>query len=502
MTTFWNSASWPQITGGHWHRGPHEGSIVSGLSINGREVQSGQAFLAVPGEKFDGHDFLPQAVANGASLLIVHRLPEKLPIHTPVLVVKNTVQALQSLAAAYRQSLAKAGVKVIGVVGSNGKTSTRNLIHQVLSAKLTGTQSPRSFNNHLGVPLTLLAAGLTDDFVVVEMGTNHPGELKQLGQIAQPDLLVMTSIGQEHMEFFKTLDGVADEETSVFEYLSSSHDRLAVLPGDAPTRTLLQPYLARLSAKVKQVWVSLDEPKNDLWAQAVSPSDQGTAFRLHGWGDQPMDIRLPLIGRHNVANALSAAAIAHHLGLDAAAFVQALTGATPMPMRLEVQRCGTSSNGITLLNDAYNANVDSMVAGLRTLAEMPLAKGGRRIAILGDMRELGDQSPDMHRQIGRAIAEQANPAIDHAILIGQFALYTAESLGRHWPPNRYHLFSGWSDDLPPKIASLLNPGDVVLLKASRGSALERLIPAIVERFPPPSSPPSPLPPSSPSNPQG
>lgn len=485
MTTFWNTSTWPQITGGHWHRGPHQGTLANGICINSREVQSGQAFLALAGEKFDGHDFLPQAVAAGASLLIVQRLPEAIPPHTPILVVRNTVQALQSLATAYRQSLSQAGVKVIGVVGSNGKTSTRNLIHQVLSARLTGTQSPRSFNNHLGVPLTLLAAGLTDDFVVAEIGTNHPGEIASLCRIARPDLLVMTSIGREHMEFFGTLDGVAEEETASFAYLQDHG--LAILPGDAPTRLLLEPYLNRLDPTTKRIWVSLDEPTGDLWADAILPDDQATAFRLHGWGPAPIDLRLPLIGRHNVANALSAAAVARHLGLNAAAVKQALAGVAAMPMRLEIQRYG-SFPGITLLNDAYNANPESMIAGIGTLAQMPLVSGGRRIAILGDMRELGEQSPDLHRQVGHALAEQTQPPIDHAILIGPLALYIAEALGRSWPPTRYHLFPGWSDDLPGQIASLLKEGDRVLIKASRGSALERLIPAIAQRFPtPPSS---------------
>jgi len=342
-----------------------------------------------------------------------------------VLQVDDSVVALQRLAGAYRDVLRAGGCKVVAVCGSNGKTTTRHLIHQVLTAcGLAGTQSPKSFNNHLGVPLTLLGADPSHDFVAAEIGTNHPGEVAALSAIVRPDAAVITSIGHEHMAFFKTLDGVAQEEAAVLRFVQPHG--YVVMP--AAAAELLAAYY-----DVQEGVFLL--PLKD--AQAVPP----------GFG---------LPGQHNRMNAALVVALARWLELDAQAVARALESVEGPPGRMQRLTLG---QGVTVLHDAYNANPDSMQAALAVMSQQP----GRRVAVLGEMYELGPESPTMHQQV----AHDAQQTLDQVILIGE--LFGA-------PP--------WSDELPGRVASELQPGDTVLLKASRGMRLERLLPAIEQRFAP------------------
>ena len=223
--TFWTYQNLADVTKGTWLVEPDNlGDVVAGLWHDTREIQPGQAYLAIKGDQFDGQDFIDKAFEAGAALAIVSAEPatsHQPP--APLLQVDDTIQALQDLARAYRAELKAGGCKVIGIAGSNGKTTTRHLIHHVLThAGLKGTQSPKSFNNHLGVPLTLLSALPGDDFVACEIGTNHPGEIDFLSAIARPDIAVITSIGEEHLEFFGDLENVAQEELSIIPHVMPS----------------------------------------------------------------------------------------------------------------------------------------------------------------------------------------------------------------------------------------------------------------------------------------
>ncbi len=458
MSGFWSFENLERITGGEWLIPPHAAAEASpraeaagltgdppgipphptGLWHDTRDLQPGQAYLAIKGENHDGHRFVDDAFAKGASLAIVQdalipRGPNADGWPTvgfrPILRVDDTVAALQDLASAYRDTLASGGCRVIAVCGSNGKTTTRHLIHHVLTAcGLTGTQSPKSFNNHLGVPLTLLAARPGDDFVACELGTNHPGEIAALGEITWPDAAVITSIGREHLEFFKDLDGVAREEASILRFVRPHG--LAVMPADVAA--LIAPYY---------------DVQEGVVLMPILPPEAG------GWRS-PGFVGLP--GEHNRMNAALVLALTRWLDLPAQRAEQALATAALPPGRLNVIHL---PQDVTLLDDTYNANPDSMLAGLQTLAARP---GRRRVAILGEMRELGSTSPDAHREI----AEQARRHADHVVLIGRG--FEAQE---------------WSDDLPDRVVEQLRPGDTILLKASRGMRLERIIPAIEARFP-------------------
>jgi UDP-N-acetylmuramoyl-tripeptide--D-alanyl-D-alanine ligase len=496
---FWTPKTFAAITGGRFLTPPPDPDArLTGLSIDSRAPARGGVFLALRGERLDGHDFLPQA-AEKAALLIVSDTAKAMAraLAAPCLLVPDTLAALQSLAAAYRDQLARARTTVIAVAGSNGKTTTRNLIHAALSAKLRGTQSPKSFNNHIGVPLTLLAAPAGDDFVVVEVGTNHPGELDALARIVRPDALVVTSIGHEHMEFFHTLDGVAREESAILHHMWPGDGGLAAVEAGALERfgrLKLLPSLPHL--------VSFGARAGDLRLDAEPKiAEDGQIFVARGGPT----VRLGLLGRYNAVNALAALAVGRWIGLDDATIAKGLAAARPVEMRLNILRLGSGAAGVTVINDAYNANPDSVAGALATLKQMPLPTDhGRRVVILGDMRELGDDGPALHRDIGRILAAGAptsggggagaTPGGFHlAIFIGKLAGLMAEAAGGRWPAECLHARAAWDDRLPGLVAELLRPGDLILIKASRGEGLERLIPAIEARF-------APVTPESPGNP--
>ena len=426
MSDFWRFGNLEKITGGEWIVEPElYESSARGLSHDTRTLTPGQVYLAVKGENHDGHRFVGSALENGAACAIVSDEAAIGP--GPVLFVDNTVAALQELASAYRDELARSGCKVIAVCGSNGKTTTRHLIHHVLThCGLRGTQSPKSFNNHLGVPLTLLAASPDDDFVACEIGTNHPGEIASLGDIAWPDAAVITSIGAEHLEFFRTIEGVAKEEAAILPFVRPHG--YVTLPAEA----------AQLIAPFYDVQEGV----------VMLPVPPGSPDR-----DVPDDF--PLLGEHNRMNAALVVALCRWLEAPPDAVNDALRSAESPAGRLRRIRLG---QGVTVIDDSYNANPDSMRAAVRVLGEAE----GRKIAVLGEMLEMGVLGESAHAEVAAVAAQVA----DRVVLVGEG-------------------FGGreWSEQLPTDVAAEVEPGDTVLLKASRGVAIERMIPAIEKRFP-------------------
>ncbi len=458
VSPFWTPARFQVVTGGRWLVEPADPAApITGVSIDTRTLTAGQAYVAIRGDRFDGHAFVDQALTRGASLAIVEREPDATSPGTrgsgPTLLVDSTLAAMQNLARAYRDELRDGGCAVIAITGSNGKTTTRDLVHHVLSRKRRGTQSPKSFNNHIGVPYTLLLAKDDDDFIVVEIGSNHPGEVAELAAIVRPDAAVVTCIGHEHLEFFGTLEGVAEEEFSVLRYVDP--EGLAVVP--TPAWLPAEPtVLAHLPQTMRLVRFEHDP--------AVPPAGA-----------------YPLLGEHNRRNAAAAAAVARWMGLADADIEAALRTVAPVEGRMQELRVGDT---LTILHDAYNANPSSMRESVTTLAGFDT--GGRRIAVLSDMLELGDQAPALHRATAEAIheLEDAGRRIDRVFTIGPLSMFTAEALLRRWGGDRVTAFPEWTDELPATAAAALEPGDVVLLKGSRGMRLERLIPAIRARFAP------------------
>ena len=427
---------------------------VKNVCTDSRSAQAGDVFFAIPGERFDGHDFLNEVAARGAAAVVVAQKKVPAPLPTcAVLVVDDVRAALGRLAAAYRRDF---DLPVVAVGGSNGKTTAKELIASVLRQKLPTLWSEASFNNDIGVPLTLLRLDQSHRAAVLEAGTNHPGELAPLVKMIRPKYGVLTNIGREHLEFFGDLAGVAQEEGRLAELLPA--DGRLYINGDCEWSEQIA---RRTPATV--VRVGLGE-KNDWRAKGIRLDKNGVSFRVEApKAEFSGEYRINLLGRHQVTNALFAIAVSEELGLGRPAARDGLAECQPAKMRLQFWEAG----GVRVLDDAYNANADSTLAALETLCALPLQ--GRRVAVLGDMNELGAQSEAAHAEVGRRAAELG---IGQLFAVGKMAPVTARA-ARAAGLNRVIEFAD-VEAAVKAVKNFLKAGDVVLLKASRASRLERI----------------------------
>ena len=433
-------------------------ALVQRVCTDSRQAQPGDLFFAIKGERFDGHNFLNEVARKGVAAIVVER--EKVPAQLPecgVLVVDNARAALGKLAAVYRRDF---NLPIVAVGGSNGKTTVKELMASVFRQKLATLWSEASFNNDIGVPLTLLRLEKSHQAAVVEAGTNHPGELAPLVKMIQPKYGVITNIGREHLEFFGDIAGVAQEEGWLAELLPA--DGMLFVNGD---NEWTEQIAKRTRAKI--VRVGLDK-KNDWRAHSIRLDKNGVTFRM----DAPKaefngEYRIHLLGRHQVVNALFAIAVSGELGLGRPAVRDGLAECKPPKMRLQFWEAG----GMRVLDDAYNANADSTLAALETLCDLPLQ--GRRVAVLGDMAELGAHSEAAHAEIGRRAAELG---IGQVFAVGKMAGVTAKA-AREAGLTRVIEFMD-VETAVKAVKDFLKAGDVVLLKASRASRLERVAEAL------------------------
>ncbi len=439
---------------------------IAGVSTDTRTLAPGDLFFAIPGERFDGHAFVAEALRRGASAAVVAAgKPESIAVATENgaaaravrIEVDDTVAALGRLAACVRRSLA---AQVIAVVGSNGKTTTKAMIDHVLSGRLPGRASPKSFNNSIGVPLTLLSAEIGDAYLAVEVGTNAPGEIAHLARIAQPDCAVLTSLAEEHLEGLKDLAGVAREECAVLGHMR--HGGFAAVNVDNP---VIRPHLTGDGVTILRFG---EDASADVRVTDVAEAPPWLTFRVNG----RFPYRLRLVGRHNALNAAGAITIALRLGLSHAEIAARLESFAPQPMRGELHQLG----GATVIDETYNANPGSAAAAVRTLADYPCA--GRRLLVIGEMRELGAHAAALHRRLAEQIAAAR---IDRLLLVGAAAGWmgdAARSAGMNGSVEEFADAAACGDAL----AASLRPGDVALLKASRAVRLERAIESLRRRL--------------------
>ena len=429
-------------------------TIVKNICTDSRKAKPGDLFFAIKGENFDGHDFVKEVAEKKVAAVVVERekfLPQ-LP-ECAVLVVENTIAAFGKLGAIYRRDF---NLPVICVCGSNGKTTTKELIAAALRQKFSTVWSEASFNNSIGVPTTLLRIEKSHQAAVLEAGTNHPGELAPLVEMIRPGFGVLTNIGREHLEFFGDVAGVAREEGSLAELLPQ--DGVLFVNGDNEWTDLI---IKRTPAKTVRIGFGA---RNDWRAEKVRLDKNGAAFRLvTAKKDFNGEYRVHLLGRHQVLNALFAAAVSEELGLASAEIQRGLADCKPAKMRMQFWEAG----GIRVLDDAYNANADSMIAALETLRDLPLQ--GRRVAVLGDMAELGAYSQTAHVEVGRRAAELE---IGQLFTVGKMAPVTAKA-ARDAGLSRVIEFENVEAAMKA-IKNFLKSGDIVLLKASRSSRLERI----------------------------
>ena len=421
-----------------------------------RAMKLDSLFVALKGDNFDGHRFLDVASAGGAIAAIVSDVPPSIPHGMRLLVVPDTRASLGKLAKQIRIGLR---AKVVAVAGSNGKTSTKCLIDAVLAVKLKGTMSPKSFNNDIGVPLTIFAAEENHDYLVLELGTNHIGEISNLTKIAQPDLAVITICAAEHLEFLGSLAGVRFENASILEGLNLKGS--LIVNGDDPA-------LLSAVAKWKGQKITFGfKESNDLFAADVQCDASGVRFKLNG----RLSVFVPMLGRHTAANALAAIAVGKRFRLSDEEIAHGLSIARGPEMRLQLDVV----HGVSLLNDAYNANPASMKAALETLKMLPTQ--GRRIAIVGDMLELGPAGDPLHEEVGEFAATCSLHLL--ACVGEQGKRIAGAAIKGGMTEDRVKMFPD-AQAAAHEMPALIAEGDVVLLKASRGIHLEIVAKAIAE----------------------
>jgi len=429
---------------------PRDDRPVSRITTDTRQIASGDCFVALIGEKFDAHDFLREAVERGAVALVVSRPERGAGLGVPVFSVHDTLEALGALARYRRRAWSGT---VIGVGGSNGKTTTKELIRAALAACLRVHATTGNLNNLIGVPLTILAIPDDADVAVVEMGINVPGEMTRLRGIVEADIAVMTSVSEEHLEGLGSLEGVVREESELFRGA-----RVAIVPSSQPEiAEAARPRAARV--------VSAGLDSGDVRATRWSSGADGV-------GEIEVDgvvLRPPTRGAHNLRNTMLALAVARELGLSTADAARGIARATFPSMRMEMAPIG--NGGATLINDAYNASPASMRAAIDVLAGS--GSGRQRVAILGSMRELGVHASRLHEEVARAAL--ASPV---EIVAGMGEIGVAlRALGSGDPRV---VVADDVDALWTALAPRLARDAVILLKASRGVKLERLVPPLTE----------------------
>ena len=451
----WTVGQLVQATGGRLIAG-EPSAPVTGISLDSRTLKAGEAFVAIRGNRFDAHAFLPQAVARGAACVIVSNVPPSLP-HGAVIAVEDTTQALGAVAAFHRRRF---HIPVIAVTGSCGKTTTKDFIAHLLNGDRQVLKTQGTQNNHIGLPMTLLRLSRDHAAAVVELGSNHPGEIAYLARIAQPTVAVITNIGPAHLEFFGSLDVVRQEKLSLVESLEPGGT--AVVPGDQ-LDVLLG---AKTHLPLGRTLLTFGTSEQcGVCATDVSRHEASFSMRLRGVSGT---FEIPLPGSHNVENALAALTCLKALGISLESVQARLASAQPAPLRSQLIRTDT----LTILNDCYNANPLSFARALDVLRTLEV---NRKIVIAGDMLELGAFAPAAHQAIGRLCVQAG---ADRVIAVGEFA----EEIGKgvaQVGSIEVMVFRTVAE-LLPHLATLLRPGDGVLVKGSRKLQLEQVTMALLE----------------------
>ncbi|MBF0408493.1 MAG: UDP-N-acetylmuramoyl-tripeptide--D-alanyl-D-alanine ligase [Candidatus Riflebacteria bacterium] len=421
---------------------------IKGFSIDSRTVMPGDVFVAIKGENFDGHNFIADALKNGSSAIIASEKVES--NGKTVFQVKDTLVALQNLARWHRN---RHKARFIGITGSNGKTTTKEMLYHLFSGIEETFSTKGNLNNHIGLPLSILRIPLSVKVAIIEMGMNHPGEIRFLCGIAKPDDALITNIGPAHIGILGSLENIANAKSEILEGISENG--YAFLPGDDPFCGLL---VEKTRAKVFRFGFKKD---NDITATdiCINSTEGSSAIVNFEENVQPVNLLVP--GRHNIQNAIAAIACCTLAGNSFSSAIRRMESFKPVTARLET----ISIAGMNVILDCYNANPASMREAVKWLSSC----SGRKIAVLGDMRELGEFSTEYHREIGKTCAESE---IDMLVAVGQESAHIAESASASGMKKVFHFkdLKSAADNLKLQ----LEEGDNVLLKASRGMHFESI----------------------------
>lgn len=428
---------------------------VRGVSIDSRTIRPGNLYIPIIRIK-DGHDYVEEAFARGAAASLWQNDRGNPPAGIPLIFVDDCTEAIQRLAAGYRSELS---AKVIGVTGSNGKTTTKDMIESILGTTYKVHKTKGNLNSQIGVPLTILDMEPDTDIAVIEMGMSECGQIERLSRLVRPDVAVITMIGVSHLSSLGSREAIAEAKLEIAAGLGEGG--VLVYNGD---ERLLVDGVGKLDPIPRTVRFGTSD-SNLLVSREIRDDPGGTWFTLDG-----CSYRIPLLGRHNVNNALAAVAAARLIGIPEKLIAEGLQTVQVTGMRMEVL---ISSQGYMLINDAWNASPVSMQAAIETFEQ--LGGCGNKILVAGDMLELGDRAADFHRDVGRMISPES---IQYVITIGELGKEIAIEAAKSFPPGRVAAFRS-REEAVDRIREIVKPSDAILLKASRGMELEKAVAALM-----------------------
>ena len=435
---------------------------ITDVVTDSRKISSGCLFAAIRGEHVDGHSFIRQTIRDGAGCVLAEYLPEGAEPEVPVLLVEDTRKALRDLAAYYLDQMK---IPTVGIIGSAGKTSTKEMVAAVLSQRYRVLKTEGNFNNELGVPLTVFRIREEHQIAVIEMGINHFGEMSRLAAIVRPDTVVMTNIGTAHLEYLGDRDGILKAKSEVFDYLRP--DSRVILNGDDDKLITLR----EISGN-RPLFYAVDKKDADIRAEKIESigiEEVRCEIVTPGFTFEAL---IPGSGLHIVHNTLAGAAVGYRYGLDPKEIADGIAAYRSLPGRFQITKTGL----LTIIDDSYNANPNSVKASLLVLQNAP----GRKIAVLGDMGELGDAALELHREVGLFAGALS---LDAVYCAGELGRRIAEGAGEAAENNSYKKTVRWfpnRTELTAAVSAYVKQGDTVLVKASRFMAFEEIVRSLKE----------------------
>lgn len=446
-----------KMIGGYGLIKENEDVRIQGVSIDSRQIKAGQLFVPIMGERFNGHNFIKKAIERGAAAAIWSKNEELPNIDLPLILVDDTLTAIQRLAKSYREQLK---IKVIGITGSNGKTSTKDIISSLLKTRYKTKKTFGNLNNHLGVPLTILELKEDTEMAVIEMGTSNLGEIELLTSIASPDVAIITNIGEAHLDELKTKENIVQAKLEILKGLNPNG--LFIYNGDEP---LLNEKIKNLNISYKSITFGQNS-YNTFIPRLENVSKNGISFSLDKF--HCPSFFLPLLGKHQMYNATAAITVARYFGVSFEQIQEGLSNVEITGMRNELihtEKC-------TILNDSYKSNPTSLMAALETLYD--IKNYNQKIAVLGDMIGLGTGEITMHKEIGVQIDLNQ---IDYLFTIGPLASYIANTAKSRFPKSKIFSFTNKSH-LIRNLKRIVDSQSIVLIKGSRELKLEEIVEAL------------------------
>lgn len=430
-------------------------TVITSVAFDSRKISEGGLFVPLKGER-DGHDFINSAISNGASATLWQKDRPNKPENIAVLEVDDPLLRMQQLAQYY---LNKVNPTVVAITGSNGKTTTKDMTAAVLAKRFNVHKTDANFNNEIGVPMTILDMKPNTEILVLEMGMDHAGQLHQLSELTHPDVTVITMIGEAHIEYLGSREGIADAKMEITDFLRE--DGELIYNGD-------EPLLRERAEKLEQAKITFGFDQTDsVYATGYRSYKHHATFTVN---DSDSQFTIPMIGKHNVSNALSALCVGRHFGESDEEIVTALASFTPTADRMEWEK---GDVGEDIMSDVYNSNPTAVRAVISSFGQIQVPEGSRRIAVLGDMLELGERSAALHAGLADCLDPQV---INEVYLFGSEMENLADVLKNTYEPENLHYYK--EDQMQRLIADLRNdikPHDIVVLKGSHGMHLEKVV---------------------------